>query len=239
MSAAPKPDAQPVRVEKTDGYAEIVLNRPHRRNALTLPAMTALTDAFHQIDGDDQVEAVVLRGEAEFFCSGLDLKEIDTGQPPTATWIGVHRALAALDVPIVCALQGGAINAGAALALACDLMVVGDGAYLQIKEAEMGMTPPVNATWLALRYPAAVGLQLALSCRRFPGPDLVRLTVALESVADQDVLTKARALAAQLASYPGRGAALTKRALRDARGENIDQFSRVAEARAAQGGNRD
>jgi enoyl-CoA hydratase/carnithine racemase len=61
----------------------------------------------------------------------------------------------------------------------------------------------------------------------------------LESVADQDVLTKARALAARLASYPGRGAALTKRALRDARGEDIDQFSRVAEARAAQGGNRD
>ncbi len=141
MTAEPHMDAAPVRIERTEGYAEIVLNRPRRRNALSPQAMKALTKALQEVGDDDRVRAVILRGEEAFFCSGLDLKEIDTTHPPTADWIGVHQVLAALDVPIICALQGGAINAGAALALACDLMVAGDGAYLQIKEAEMGMTP--------------------------------------------------------------------------------------------------
>lgn len=216
----------PILLERDGAVAEIVLNRPHRRNALTPQTMDLLAEALGAV-GD--AGAVLIRGADGYFCSGLDLKELDTAHPPTDHWITAHSKLADLDVPVIAALTGGAINAGAALALACDLLVAGETAYVQVKEAEMGMTPPVNATWLGLRYPASVGLQLALSCRRFTGPELQRLGIALDVVPDADVVGHARDLARTLASYPNGGAARTKRSLRDARGET-GRFPQLVEA---------
>lgn len=223
----------PVLLERDGAVAEVVLNRPARKNALSPELMVALGEVLGDLARDPSVGAVLVRGADGFFCSGLDLKEISTANPPTPLWIAAHSALASIDAPVVAALTGGAINAGAALALACDLLVVGEQAYLQVKEAEMGMTPPVNAAWLAMRYPAAVGLQLALSCRRFPGPELQRLGIALDVVPDDDVVDHARGLAATLAGFPQRGAAKTKRALRDARGETDRPFPAVVEAALA------
>lgn len=147
------------------GVAEVVLNRPHRRNALDTGAIAELTELLRALAERDDVAAVLLRGAAGFFCSGLDIKEIDVAEPPLAAWIALHEALAALPVPVIAALAGGAINAGAALALASDLLVAGDTAYLQINEAAMGLAAPVNAAWLTLRHPPAVAAQLLLSCR--------------------------------------------------------------------------
>lgn len=223
----------PILLERDGAVAEVVLNRPARKNALSPDAMTALAEVLREVGADAGVGAVLVRGAEGFFSSGLDLKEISTASPPTPLWIGAHTALAALEVPVVAAVTGGAINAGAAFALACDLLVVGEHSYVQVKEAEMGMTPPVNAAWLAMRYPAGVGLQLALSCRRFAGPDLHRLGVALDVVPDDDVLDSARHLAATLAGFPDRGAARTKRALRDARGEPDRPFAAVVDAALA------
>lgn len=229
-----------VDLRREGNVAEIILARPHRRNALTPAMMAALTEVISATGADQRVGAIVIRGADGFFCSGLDLKEISTSNAPAQAWTGVHAALAAVDLPVVAAVQGGAINAGAALALACDLLVVGEDSYLQIKEAEMGMTPPVNAAWLALRYPPSVGLQLALSCRRFTGRDLHRLGVALDVVATPDVAEHARALAAQLAGYPRQGASAAKVTLRAARGESLPSFlAAVGNARSARSGDRD
>ncbi len=181
-----------VQILRGSDLAEVVLNRPDRRNALNRTSMLTLREAFADLAADPEVAAVLLRGADGFFCSGLDLVEIDTADPPTHLWVAVHTALAALEVPVVVALTGGAINAGAALALSGDLLIVGQGAYVQIKEAEMGMTPPVNAAWLGLRYPASVGLQLALSCQRFSGERLQQLGVALDVVEDEAVVEHAR-----------------------------------------------
>lgn len=229
-----------VELQRDGGIAEIILARPHRRNALNPAMMAALTEVISATGAADDVGAIVIRGQDGFFCSGLDLKEISTSSPPAQAWAGVHAALAALATPVIAAVEGGAINAGAALALACDLLVVGDDSYLQIKEAEMGMTPPVNAAWLALRYPPSVGLQLALSCRRFTGPDLHRLGVALDVVATAEVAEHARALAVRLAGYPRHGASAAKTALRAARGESLPSFlAALDSARSHRTGNSD
>lgn len=222
-----------VRVERDGAVAEVILSRPHRRNALTRAVMEGLTQAFVALAADPAVGAIVLRGDEGFFCSGLDLNEIGADRPPPRSWPGLHAAIAALDTPVITALQGGAINAGAALALAGDLIVAGQHAWLQIKEAEMGMTPPVNAAWLARRFPPSVGLQLALTCRRFTGPELLRLGVALEVADDNLVPVLAHQLAEQLAAYPRRAASAAKIALRGARGESGGTFlSAVDRARS-------
>ncbi|MCU4185251.1 enoyl-CoA hydratase/isomerase family protein [Acidiferrimicrobium sp. IK] len=226
--------AGPVLVERFGAVAEVVLNRPARRNALTATSIASLRDVFSALAVSD-AGAVLLRGAEGFFCSGLDLDEVDPSTLSLPVWGAVHQALSDLEIPVVACLEGGAINAGAALALASDLIVAGEHAYLQMTEAAMGVPMPMNAAWLALRYPPAVGMQLALSCRRFKGPDLRRLGIALDVTADEEVLDHARRLASDIASYPAWAGRSTKQSLRLARGDAGGFASAVAAATGSGG----
>lgn len=205
-----------LRVEQ--GVAEVVIDRPARRNALGPSSMRALTEAFGAIGADGSVGAVLVRGAGGFLCSGLDLTEIDLGAPPLDLWAGVHLALAGLTVPVVGALGTGAVNAGAALALGCDLLVAGTSSFLEIKEVTMGMTPPVNLAWLTRRVSPAVALQMVLTGRRYGAERLHELGVVVDVVADDQVVAAATDLARALAGYPRDAAARTKRLLAAATG---------------------
>ena len=77
-------------------------------------------------------------------------------------------------------------------------------------EIRQGLAAPMNLAWLLARRPASVAEQLTLTGRRFTGPDLHRLGVALDVVADDGVLDAARVLATEIASYPRVGARMIK-----------------------------
>ena len=191
-----------------DGWAELVLNRPERRNAIDGDLGMALAGALRALDTDDAVRAILLRGAEGAFCSGLDLKAFRADPPPewlprfNVIWRAVHTALYDCRKPIVAALQRYAINGGAALALAADLLVAGETAFLQVGEVQMGMSAPFNIAWLRLRHPESVTAQLTLTGRRFTGPELAALGVAYACVSDDEVLGRAQQLAAEIASFP-------------------------------------
>ncbi len=212
--------APAVIVERRAGWAEVILNRPQRKNAITGPLGAALDAAVTEITGDPEVRAVLLRGAGGAFCSGLDLKEFNAEPAPAwlaefpRIWRGAHRALFQCDKPIVGALERYAINGGAALALACDLLVCGDGAFMQVGEVALGMAAPYNLAWLTLRHPEAVNARVALIGDRLVGPDLVRLGIAQHSVADDAVLGTAQDLCETLAGHPPGAVARIKSALR-------------------------
>ncbi|HIE68447.1 MAG TPA: enoyl-CoA hydratase/isomerase family protein [Acidimicrobiia bacterium] len=215
-----RPDDQPggpeVLVSVDDGVASIILNRPARKNAITGPMMDLLAVAFHEVAARDDVGAVLFHGADGGFCSGLDLGEYNADPPPAwlptalGSLVGAHRAIYACPVPVVGALERFAINGGAAFALACDLLVAGQTAFLQVGEIRQGLAAPMNLAWLLARRPASVAEQLTLTGRRFTGPDLHRLGVALDVVADDGVLDAARVLATEIASYPRVGARMIK-----------------------------
>lgn len=211
---------QDVLLSVADGVASIVLNRPARRNALTGPLVVDLISAFTSVSERDDVGAVLFHGADGAFCSGLDLKEFNADpQPPWLSTFGesntkAHRALFDCPVPVVVALERYAINGGAAYALGGDLIVAGSNAFLQVGEVRLGMPAPNNLAWLLARHPPVVAEQLALSGRRFYGPDLHRLGVAFDVVDDEDVLTAAAALAAEVAGFPNGAARRMKAALR-------------------------
>jgi enoyl-CoA hydratase/carnithine racemase len=210
----------PVLIERHHGWAEIVLSRPERKNAITGPLGRALAAALDAMAEDDTVNLVLLRGAGGAFCSGLDLTEFNAQPAPEwlgefqQIWRGAHRALFRFDKPIVGAMERYAINGGAALAIACDQLIVGERAYLQVGEVQLGMAAPYNLAWLALRHGEAVGAQVALLGDRLAGPDLLRLGIAQRCVADADVLTEATALCERLAGYPQGALARIKRGLR-------------------------
>jgi enoyl-CoA hydratase len=220
----------PVRVTRHDGWAEVALARPERKNAITGPLGEALAAALVELDGDDGIRAILLCGSGGAFCSGLDVKEFNAEPRPEwvaqfpEIWRGAHRALFELRKPLIGALENYAINGGAALAIACDLLVVGATAYLQVGEARIGMAAPYNMGWLVLRHSESVAARIALVGRRFTGAELVELGVAYEVIDDTSVLARARTLTAELAGYPPDGLRSIKRALRAAVSEDADAW---------------
>lgn len=205
-----------------DGWAEIVLNRPQRRNAIDGPLADALADALQRAADDRALRAVVLRGAGGALCSGLDLKAFAADPPPlwragfAERWRAVHVALATLDKVLVVALERFAINGGAALALAGDLLVCGHGAFLQVGEVRLGMDAPNNLAWLRLRHSEAVAARVALLGERIDAATLHRLGIATEVVADAEVVARCDALAAGLAACPADAVARMKSSLRRA-----------------------
>lgn len=221
MTTDNNPEAAPVLVERpTDRVAHVILNRPERRNALTGPLADQLGDAIENLNRDDSIGIIVIRGAGDAFCSGLDLKAFNQDPRPDwvadfgAKWQRVHRALFDSDRIIVGALQRAAVNGGAALAIACDFLVAGETAFVQVGEVQQGMAAPMNMAWLRLRYSEALAARVALLGDRIHGPELVRLGMAHVAVPDADVLTEVDELVAKLASHDPTGVSRIKTSLR-------------------------
>ena len=215
-------------------WAEVVLNRPTRRNAIDGPLGEQLAAVIRRADGDDGVQAVLLRGADGAFCSGLDLKAFNAEPPPDwmprfgGIWRAAHKSVYECRKPIVAALERFAINGGAALALAADLLVVGETAFLQVGEVRQGMAAPYNMAWLRLRHSESVAARLAITGRRFAGAELDAMGVAHEVVADDQVVLAARRLVEELAGFPDGAAVRIKRLLRAYNDEPADAwFDRV------------
>ena len=227
-----------VYVERRGAVAEVVMNRPERKNAVTGPLAEGLRDAFRTLAEEDAVSAIVLRGAGGAFSSGLDLKEFNADPKPAwlgefqTYWRGAHAAIYDCPKLIVGALERYAINGGGALALGCDLLVAGRDSYLQVGEIQQGIGAPMNLAWLRLRHSEAVAARLALTGDRVNGEQLVAMGVAHVAVDDGDVVTEARALAERLAAYPPSGALAIKKTLR-ALWPGVDGAEWFAKAAAA------
>ena len=217
-----------------DGRADVVLSRPERKNAINGPLAVDLAAAMSAADSNDAVPVVVLRGDGGAFCSGLDLKEFNQDPKPDwhgdfqTLWRAAHKSIFECRKPIVGALERYAINGGAALALACDLLVAGESAFLHVGEVQQGMAAPYNIAWLRLRHSEALAARVALIGRRMPGPELLELGLATQVAADDAVLTDASALAGQLAEYPPGALARIKAAIRSYGAGSADAWFDVA-----------
>ena len=197
-----------VKVERHERWAELILNRPQRRNALVGPMIEQLTSTLRALASEDSIEAVVFRGEGGAFCSGHDLKELQADPPPpwaeslAQIFRETNIALFEFPRPIIGALEGFAINAGAALALSCDILIAGESAFLQVGEIQQGAGIANNAAWMRLRAGEAVASRVALYGARVPAADLLRLGLAAEVLPDVEVVPRAQALAERLAGFP-------------------------------------
>jgi len=226
----------PVLTALHEGWGELVLNRPERRNALAPASARDLREGLAALlQGGARV--VLLRGEGGTFCSGLDIDLFQGGAGAAwaADWTGFHRDLHACPAVVICALERYAINAGAALALASDLTVAGEGAVLTVGEAAIGMHAPMNLAWLRLRAPETVAAQLALGAGRMSGADLHRLGLAWALVPDGEEKDHARAASARMAGWPAGTLAGIKAALRRPVPAGGDVFDAV-QARPGEGG---
>ena len=224
-----------VEQKESEGVLEITLNDPRTKNAITGPMAEQLSAAIRSADAAADIRVILLRGAEGSFCSGLNLNEFNAQPQPKwlpsfqLDWRAVHTSIYDSVTPSVIALEKYAINAGAALALAGDLLIAGDDSFLQVGEVRQGMAAPYNIAWLRLKHPESVMSQLTITGRRFTGSELHRLGLAYEAPPTENVIASARALADQLARFPDHALARIKSLMRTGRptaDEWFDQFSK-------------
>ncbi|MGE5595024.1 MAG: enoyl-CoA hydratase/isomerase family protein [Hyphomicrobiales bacterium] len=209
-----------VRVIRHDGWAELVLNRPERRNALVGPQLELLTATLETLGADDTLAAIVFRGEGGAFCSGHDLTVLQSEpRPPWAANLAAifrrtNIALFEFPKPIIGALEKCAINAGAALALSCDILIAGETAFLQVGEIQQGAGIANNAAWLRLRVGESAAARIVFYGDRVGAAELRRLGLVAELVPDAGVVARACEVAERLAGFPAGAPARHKAALR-------------------------
>jgi enoyl-CoA hydratase/carnithine racemase len=199
-----------VSYEVIDRVAHITIERPDKRNAMSVAVFDQLAERAAEVAHDPDVGAVVVAGRGGVFSSGLDVSVFGERSEAgvDAEFIGrLQAALTAyeeLDVPTIAAIEGYCFGGGIQLAVACHLRAVAPDAQLSVLEATWGLVPDLGGTW---RIPRLVGLgratELTLTARRVPAEEALAMGLAEIALPADDPQGAAHAYAAELAAGPG------------------------------------
>jgi len=205
-----------------DGVVLVTLANPERRNAMSDRMTAGWTRLTAALRADRDVRAVVVTGEGRAFCSGGDTGWI--GSEPDASvadlrdrmldfyraWLSVRD----LEVPTIAAMNGPAVGAGAALALACDLRYASASARFSVPFARLGMHPGMATTWL---LPEVVGMaaarELLVTGRTIEADEMLRLGLVSSVSGDDGFVDGVLRLAHSVAGAAPVALRLTKAAL--------------------------
>ena len=216
-------DFETVSVTHRGGAATIELNRPEALNAWNTQFGLDLRAAVEQAAEDDDVRAVLITGAGRAFSSGADLKAgfdpTPEGHPDVHTALteryhpiitGIRR----MPKPVVAAVNGPAVGIGCSLALACDLVLVGESAYFLLAFVNIGLVPDGGSS---LFVPSRTGfgraMEMAMLGERVGAEQAVAWGLANRALPDASLRQEADALVDRLAAGPTRSYAGTKRQL--------------------------
>ncbi|PTD95711.1 enoyl-CoA hydratase/isomerase family protein [Pseudothauera lacus] len=209
--------------------AEIRLNRPQRLNAVTATLYDELNQALSLAEADQDARVVLLTGEGRAFCVGADLKEHKTGRTAfdrRQYLLGeqlVCKRLLQLKKPVIAAVNGYALGAGAEMAMASDFILMAESAQIGLPEISIGNFLGGGVTWL---LPRLVGLakarELVFLGERIKGEEAVRIGLANRVLADEGFLDAARAFALKVAGKAPFSMQLAKEQLNMAAERTLD-----------------
>ena len=201
-----------VLLEKSDHIATVTLNQPETLNALSYDVVVRLREVVDEVARDPDVRAAVLTGAGRGFCSGANLLG-GSGKMLASGGMGVRAAvvemnevladIVEMEKPWLAAVNGPAVGGGCSLALACDLVLAAESAYLCLGYVNVGMVLDMGSTFLT---PRLVGLrkakELAFFGERVYGPEAAEIGLVNRAVPDDELMDTAREWAARLAAGP-------------------------------------
>ncbi|HEX7354909.1 MAG TPA: enoyl-CoA hydratase-related protein [Mycobacteriales bacterium] len=212
-----------VLTETTDGVRVVTLNRPDRMNTISGPMLAELSAALLAADADRDVRAVVITGAGRAFCAGLDLAEQTSGDgldfTPRSGELNVRSTppvvLHEIDVPTICALNGGAAGYGMDLALGCDIRLAAASAKVAPAFVKRGILPESGGTWLLPRLVgASVAAEIFFTAETLTADRLLELGLVSRVVPDGEVVDAAVDLGRRIAANAPLAVRAAKRMLR-------------------------
>ena len=234
-----------VQVRKHQHSGTIVLRRPDKRNALSRLLLDQLQSALNDLHLERSVRAVILTGAGSAFCAGTDLAEMletSRNEDRYEKWRDdVVQFQELLDTmwrfpkPIIAAVNGPAIAAGAGLVLASDIVIACQAARFGFPEPRRGLVAGMAAPLLAFRIGGGRAANLLLTGETITADRAYGLGVYHELVADDLVWAKANEVASQCARAAPEALSLTKRMLNETVGENLSTLLAAGAAVSAAG----
>ena len=223
------PSEAPLKVEIAgDGIATLTLNRPDKRNALSIALRDAVTDTLASWIEDSSVRVVILTGAPPAFSAGFDLGEFgDASLARTIRHSSVryHHAVWSFPKPTIAAVNGPALGGGFDLATLCDLRLASTSAVFGHPEIKFG-APPL---FTPLRWQVGDGIarDLLLTGRRFDAEEALRIGLVSRVIEPDRLLDEAAEVARQIAEAPQRTLQATKRYLAANQGFGFEDSFRV------------
>lgn len=200
-----------VRIEVSDGVADVRLDRPDKHNALDAAMFLGIVEAAGTLAADPSVRAVVLSGEGASFCSGLDFPSFLSGDGGVdllggrdeTTIVNLAQQAAyvwyELDAPVIAAITGHCYGGGVQIAAACDIRIAAPDALLSVMEIRWGLVPDMTGTQLLPRLVRPDVLKdLTWTGRKVKGAEAAE--IGLVTRVDTDPRSAALELAADIAS---------------------------------------
>ena len=190
------------------------LNRPSLRNALSLDFFSEFPKALDSLDQNPNVSVIILSGNGAHFCSGIDLKVLDsisersqssdrgrTGERLRRHIKFLQDAITAIEhcrKPVIAGIHGACIGAGIDVVTACDIRFCTEDAFFSVKEVDLAITADVGTLQ---RLPSIVGygnaVELALTGRRFSGSEAKSLGLVSTVFASKEAMDEGIRLVAE------------------------------------------
>lgn len=188
-----------------DGHIGVItLNRPHKLNAVTPDMAEAIVAAVKECNDSDTIRCVIVTGAGEkAFCAGSDIRELDTYETP---WQFRNRpdycdAIRALLKPSIAAVNGYCFGGGLETAMSCDIRVASDNAQFAAPEIKLGWIGGGGmATYLAHSIGASNAALMIMTGDPVTAQKALAWSLVSEVVPQADLMARARAIAATIAS---------------------------------------
>lgn len=197
-----------LRIEKKNGIATVLLNRPDKRNAMSFALLHELIQTAKNIKKDRTIRCVILTGEAQVFSAGIDLSDLNNPKnrayalwelikPGQSLFQKAFLIWQELPVPVIAAIEGFCFGAGMQLALAADIRIAHPTTQMSIMESRWGLVPDMGLT-RSLKGLIGVDLakELTLTARIFDAR--YAQSIGLITHLDDSPLAKAQALAQEI-----------------------------------------
>jgi len=238
MQTQPAPAAKTlddeVLYDVRDGIATLTLNRPERLNTISREMLMLLGQLLLRADADPAVRVVILTGAGRAFCAGLDMTAATKGsgigsQNDTNTTVATLDLKTApptilfnMEKPTICALNGSAAGYGMDMALGCDIRIMADSAKFAAAFVKRGVVPESGGTWFLPRMIGwAKAAELIFTGRTLSAAESLDMGLANEVVTTGDVMSRANAVAAEIAGNAPLAVQAAKRMMRSGLSESF------------------
>lgn len=215
-----------------NSIARITLNRPDRLNSFNADMHIELRDALTRTR-DGKARVLLLTGAGRGFCAGQDLSDrnVSAGAEPVDLGYSIETfykplvlSLRALEMPVICAVNGVAAGAGANIALACDIVLAGRSASFIQAFCKLGLIPDAGGTWALPRLiGTARAMGLAMLGDKLSAEQAADWGLIWKCLDDDKLMAEAERLAVHFSSAPTKGLARAKQAIYASSGNSLEQ----------------
>lgn len=213
----------------------VTMNRPEAKNALSLPMLVGMADAWVEADESDDVRCIILTGAGGDFCTGMDLKAFAGGDQshekyqqrmaddPDLHWKALLRHYQPKK-PLIAAVEGYAVAGGTEILQATDIRVAGESATFGVFEAKRGLFPLGGSTVrLRRQIPFTVAMDMLLSARSMTAEEALRYGLVGHVVPDGQALAKAKEIGAVIGECGPLAVEAIKRSVRETEGMSEEE----------------